>query len=191
MEPFSTFYQRSRAELSRVISASRRHRATRAVFVATRDREHALSVVRQVAVESGCAVYHFSAAARRRWQPERLAFEACGGPSADPAELLRQAIDVRGGGVVILEDVLCFLRDQGGDRAARAQFVDALSAGSRSEGVVLAFLEPPESAGYVPAIVGGPATWWRCPAAQAAKPDTRQRRSLVAYRRACARSAPT
>jgi len=153
MEKLSAFYQRSQAELGRVILATQQHRCTRAVLVTTRDRDHALNVVRQIAIEKGRAVFHYSAASRRRWRQDRLEFEACGGPCQDPAELLRQANEIRGGGVVLLEDLLLFLRDQGGDRAARAQFVQILSPESRSEGIVLVFIEPPESETYIPCIL--------------------------------------
>ena len=153
MEKLSTFYRRSQAEFGRVIQAAQQHRCTRAVLVTTRDREHALNVVRQIAVEAGRPVYHYSTASRRRWRADHLEFEACGGPCQDPAELLRQANEIRGGGVVLLEDSLIFLRDQGGDRAARAQFVQMLSTESRAEGVVLVFIEPPESATFIPGIL--------------------------------------
>ncbi len=153
MEQRSVFYQRSREELWRIIESSRAHGCTRAVLVTTRDREHAVHVVRQVAVEAGRPVYHYSAAGRRRWRDDRLAYEPCGGPCHDPSELLRQAHELREGGVVLVEDVMSFLREQGGDRGARAQFMEMLAAESRSAGVVMVFVEPPEAEGYVPSVV--------------------------------------
>jgi len=153
MNQRSTFYERSRDELRRTLESSRAHGCTRVVLVTTRDREHAVHVVRRIAVEAEYPVHHFSAAGRRRWRADRLVFEPCGGPCHDPAELLRHAHEVRDGGLVIVEDLLGFLREQGGDRSARAQFVGMLGAESRSAGVVVVFVEPPEAEAHVPSVV--------------------------------------
>jgi len=76
-----------------------------------------------------------------------------GGETPDPANLLRNAADLRGGGVVVLEDCAAFLRDEGGDRRMRMALAQMLSSDATSEGLVLIFLEPPEAERYLPSIL--------------------------------------
>ncbi|MBI5445332.1 MAG: ATP-binding protein [Deltaproteobacteria bacterium] len=54
---------------------------------------------------------------------------------------------------MVLEDVLPALRDDNGDRAARTALMQCLSSESRSEGLVLVFLEPPERESCLPSIL--------------------------------------
>lgn len=141
-------------ELYRIISSASIHQCVRAVLVTTRDREHAINLVREVAVHSGHPLYHFTIAARRRYRSDHLSFEVCGGGCQDPAELLRCVIEIKGGGVIIIEDLVPCLKDQSGDRNARAQLSSMLSAETRIDrGVVLVFIEPPESESSLPNIL--------------------------------------
>ncbi len=141
-------------ELSRVIASAITHRCVRAVLVTTRDREHAIEVVREVAVESEHPLYHFTTACRRRYRPDRLSFEVYGEGCQDPAELLRRVVEIKGGGVVIIEDLIPCLKDQTGDRTARAQLNLMLAGDARVDnGIVMVFIEPPESESCLPGIL--------------------------------------
>jgi hypothetical protein len=139
--------------LSRIIQASQMSRSVRACLLATRDREHALNVVKEASYQLSCALYQFSVAERRRFQREQLRWETIGGETPDPAVLLRSAAELRGGGVVVLEDCAAFLRDDGGDRRMRMALSQMLACESAREGLVLVFLEPPEGERCLPSIL--------------------------------------
>lgn len=140
-------------ELGRIISSARIHKCIRAVLVTTLDREHAINLVKEVTVKGEIPLYHFTSASRRRYRNDRKAFETCGGGCQDPAELLRHVTEVRGGGVIIIEDFLGHLQDKNGDRNARTQVNLMLSSESKVDGTVIVFIEPPESECYIPSIL--------------------------------------
>lgn len=140
-------------ELSRIISSVRTHRCIRAVLVTSRDREHAINLIKEVTVMDEIPLYHFTSASRRRYRNDRKVFETCGGGCQDPAELLRHAAEAKGGGVIIFEDFLAYLQDKNGDRNARTQFNLMLSSETKVDGTVMVFIEPPESECYVPSIL--------------------------------------
>lgn len=141
------------AELGSIIKASRMNNCMRAVYVATRDREHAMNLVREASVKEGVPLYHFTVAVRRRYKTESLSFEVCGNGCQDPAELLRHITELNKGGVVILDDFLSCVQDRGGDRTARAQLSSMLSSENKADGMVMVFIEPPESEEYIPTII--------------------------------------
>jgi hypothetical protein len=140
-------------ELSRIIASSANNRGIRAVILTTRDREHALNSIRDTTVTEKKDLYHFTVAARRKWNQKQFKFEAAGSGTQDPAELLRSAHDIRGGAVVVIEDLLNTLCDRGGDKNARTQLCAMLSSEKTNDGTVLVFLEPPEAQSNIPSML--------------------------------------
>ena len=140
-------------ELTRVVQAACSTRRVRAALFTTRDRDQALSVIKEAVVRAGRPLHHFTVASRRRYNPTQLNWEVAGGSSPDTAGLLRSAQEIRGGGVVVFEDCAAHLRDASGNSMARMQLADMLSAETTHEGLVLVFLEPPEAAGHLPAML--------------------------------------
>ena len=140
-------------ELSGVIGSSTESKCVRACLLTTRDRDFALRLLKEVAVAADRPLYHFSVAGRRRYHPARLRFEEVGGGSTDLFDLLRHAAEVRGGGVVVLEDATPHLRDATGDQRMRMRLAQLLSGETDSEGLVLVFLGPPEAESHLPAIL--------------------------------------
>lgn len=140
-------------DLARVIRASQNARAVRACLLTTRDRDHALSTLKETVSACNRPLYHFTVAGRRRYNSNQLKWEVVGGDSADAAGLLRHAQELRGGGVVGLEDCTAFLRDEGGDQRMRMLLAQMLSCETASEGLVLVFVESPETERHLPAIL--------------------------------------
>lgn len=141
-------------ELERIITSSRLYRCVRAVLVTTRDREHAINLVKESSLENKQELYHFTTVCRRRYRPECQSFEISGGECQDPAEVLKRINDIKSGGIVIIEDLLVCLKDQTGDRNARAQLNLMLSSETKIEkGIVMVFIEPPESECSLPNIL--------------------------------------
>ena len=140
-------------ELSRIIASSASNRVIRVGILTTRDREHALNIVRDTAVTEEKDLYHFTVASRRKWNQNRFKYETAGGGSQDPAELLRSAQNIRGGAVVVIEDLLNTLCDRNGDKNARTQLCAMLSSEKPNDGTVIVFLETPESQSNIPAML--------------------------------------
>lgn len=140
-------------DLTRVIYASQHTHMVRACFLMTRDRDYALSMLKEITVTCQRPLYHFTLTSRRRYQPAHVQWEVVGGDTTDTISLLRQAHELRGGGVVILEDCTAWLRDDGGDPRLRIALAQMLSAETTSDGLVLIFVEPPEAERYLPAIL--------------------------------------
>lgn len=136
--------------LVRLGLSSQACREIRACLLMTRDREQALILLKQAAAESKRALYHFSVAGRRRYTKARLDWEAIGGEMPDPHSLLRQAGEVRGGGFVVLEDCIPYLRDESGDNRVRMELAQMLGIDRATDGLVLVFLEPPEAERLLP-----------------------------------------
>lgn len=141
------------SELGRIIASARMHKCIRAVLLTTRDREHAMNLVKEVAVKGSAALYHFTAAIRRRYRNDRLCYEVCGNGCQDSGELLRHVNELKDGGIVIMDDFLSSIQDRNGDRTARAHLNSMLSSETKTEGTVMVFIEPPESESYIPAIL--------------------------------------
>ncbi len=143
-------------ELGSVVASAKTHTCIRAVLATTRDREYTLNLLKEAAVHMECCLYHYTAACRRRYCRERMTFEANGSGSPDPAELLRHIPGIRGTSIVIVEDMIPCLKDQSGDRNARAQLYLMLSGETSAEsGIVIVFIEPPESESSIPSILEG------------------------------------
>ncbi|MGH8560223.1 MAG: ATP-binding protein [Methylococcales bacterium] len=117
----------------------------------TRDRDYALNMVRNAVVAERLPLHHFTVACRRQYQSDRLRWNNQGG-DADVLGLLRAAEELAAGGVVVFEDAMGSLRDDG-DPRARALLRQMLSAETRSQRLVLVFIEPPEAESHVPAVL--------------------------------------
>ena len=140
-------------DLRRVIQASRLARVARACLLTTRDRDHGLNMLKQVTMDCDQPLYLFTVAGRRRYNPAQLKWNAVGTETSDTLGLLRHAQELRGGGVVVLEDCAALLRDEGGDQRVRMTLAEMLSTETANDGLVLVFLEPPEAAGRLPSIL--------------------------------------
>lgn len=152
--PSAIYDPRALAEdLERVSLASRLSQRIRACLVLTRDREHALDVVKETVVGAGRPLYHFHVSGRRCFAAAELRWEPLGAAAGDVHALLQGALELRGGGVVVLEDCVAQLRDETGDPRARMLLARMLSAEVSSNGLVLVFLEPPEAEGRLPTIL--------------------------------------
>jgi SpoVK/Ycf46/Vps4 family AAA+-type ATPase len=139
--------------LTRVIRACEETGTVRACLLTTRDREHALNKVRQITSSLKAPLYHFTVAGRRRHQPERLSWELIGSDAADAYSLIIHAQELHSSGVVVFEDCIPFFRDEGGDLRARMALALLLADQSRQNGLLLIFMEPPESASRLPSIL--------------------------------------
>ncbi len=142
-------------DLQRIISSASDNHVIRAGLLTTRDRDHALDIIRQAITAVKKDLYHFTVAARRKWNQAQFQFESCGGTTPDPAELLRAAQATRGGAVVIIEDLLATICDTNGDRNARQQLASMISSEKPSDGTVIIFLEPPEAEANIPSMLAG------------------------------------
>lgn len=140
-------------DLVRVIKGARTMQAARACLVTTRDREQAITIVVQAAADAGAVLYHYTVAARRRYDRERLTWKLMAEGDPDPGALLAAVSETQGGGVFIVEDCVPPLRDEGGDRSARMKLAELLSSGTAAAGIVLVFVEPPEAASRLPALL--------------------------------------
>ena len=140
-------------EFLRVIRASQSTGNSRACLLTTRDREYALSMVKKIAVECNFPLYHFTVAGRYRYNHAQLKWETTGNTLADAPTLLKHAQEVKGGGVILIEDCSPFLRDEGGDQRVRMTIADMLSSHNGGTGTVLVFLEPPEAGCKLPSIL--------------------------------------
>src|SRR5206468_11060505 len=141
-------------DLARTIRASQNMNSIRACLVTTRDRDHALNVIKETVSKTDRSLYHFTVAGRRRYNPAQFNWSSAGGESPDGLTLLRHAQEVRGGGIVILEDCVGYLSDHNGDPRTRSQVAQMLSSETSVDGgLVLIFLEAPESESRLPAML--------------------------------------
>jgi hypothetical protein len=140
-------------DLARVIHSSRISQAARVCLLTTRDREYALSMLKETAVSCERPLYHFTVSGRRCYNPTQLKWDVVGGEAPDTVALLRQAHELRGGGVVAFEDCAVYMRDDGGDHRMRMMLADMLSTENTSDGLVLVFVEPPEGERRLPSIL--------------------------------------
>lgn len=125
----------------------------RACTIVAGDHARAVTVAADTAQDVGCPAYVLSAAGSRRWDAAVGGWRPLPGEtSPDPAAMLRQAIGVPGGGLVVLEDVLPALRDEGGDPRARALLTTALE-GPSAAGLLLAFLAPAGAGAQLPGLL--------------------------------------
>jgi len=140
-------------ELQRVFKASCISETSRACLAVTRDREQAITLIREAALTSNAPLYHFTVVSRRRYVTESLSWEKVGQGIADPSEMLQNVSDTKGGGIFIVEDCLPLLRDDGGERSARMTLSEMLAPNGPREGLVVVFVEPPEAERHLPKML--------------------------------------
>lgn len=140
-------------EIGRIIISAINHKCIRAVLLTTRDSKHAMNLVKEIATHYQQPLYHFTTACRQKYNIEHLSFEPSYKECQDPAELLKRIIEIKGGGIVLIEDLIPCLKDQTGDRNARAQINLMLNDIKIDKGIVMVFIEPPESESLLPAIL--------------------------------------
>ena len=145
--------QEASGDLSRIVQSSQQTKAARLCHLATRDREQAFTLLKQVATDCSRPLYHFTNAGRNRWNAAELRWDVVGGETRDDVSLLRAAGDVRGGGIVATEECLPKMRDDGGDPNMRMTLAQMLSPDALHDGVVLVFVEPPEARKYLPSML--------------------------------------
>lgn len=135
------------------ILASRSAQSVRACLLSTRDRDHALGLLKETVRGMEVSLYHFTIASRCRYHKNDFRWETIGRGPNDAYTLLDEAQRLRGGGVVVLEDCAAFLKDEGGEQRMRMLLAQMLSAETKSEGLVLVFVEPPEAGDRLPSIL--------------------------------------
>lgn len=139
--------------LVRIYQASCIAGAARACLVITRDRAQAITLIRDAAGNAETSLYHFTVAARRRYVASKLSWESIGNGTPNIQDLLNSTAESSGGGIFIIEDCLSLLKDDGGDRPARMMLAEMLNPTSQKDGLVLVFVEPPESERHLPRLL--------------------------------------
>ena len=142
-------------EIVRITRSSENSRAIRVGILTTRDRDHALNVIREAAVTAKKEMYHITVASRRKWNQSQFRFETSGAGSQDPTALLSFAENIKGGGVVVIEDMLITLNDRTGDKNARTKLSTMLSSDKPNDGTTIIFLDAPEAETSIPSMLDG------------------------------------
>lgn len=127
-------------QLDRIVRMARLYDLTRALVVMTADREYAYGQLIQAGLRGQLPVYRYSVSGREQYSPERFRWESCQAAFHEPAEVIRAAGDLQGPALVILEEILPALREQGGEPQARIQFARVLE--TPGQGKVLVLLGP-------------------------------------------------
>jgi len=139
--------------LTSVIRSAVSGRYVRACLLTTRDRDHAVTIVRSAVQSCGQPLYHFSVAgcrqfdfAHQRWNDQRE-------ERLDGHAILQEVRALNSGGVVIIESCAALMREEGGDTAMRIRLAHMLSADTHGAPLVLIFLDAPEASRYIPSTV--------------------------------------
>lgn len=147
-----------RERLLRTIDASQKAQQARACLFSTRDRDHALNFFKEAVLsmtgEDKLSLFHFAISARRQFNLQNLSWETIGRGVSDTVSLLDEVQQLKTGGIVILEDCVPFMRDEGGDQRVRMLLAQMLSAETKKDGLVLVFVEPPEAERHLPSLFG-------------------------------------
>lgn len=139
--------------LSRVISSAVSGSNVRACLLTTRDRDHAVTIVRNAVQASNQPLYHFSVAGSRQFDFTRQRWNDLREERLDGHAILREACALKAGGVVVIESCAALLREEGGDSAMRIRLAHMLSVDTHGTPLVLVFLDAPEAGRYIPATV--------------------------------------
>ncbi|MEQ1779419.1 MAG: AAA family ATPase, partial [Nitrosomonas sp.] len=147
-----------RERLLRTIDASQKAQQVRACLFSTRDRDHALNFLKETVLsmtgEDKLPLFHFTISARRQFNLQNLSWETIGRGVSDTVSLLDEVQQLKTGGIVILEDCVPFMRDEGGNQGVRMLLAQMLSAETKKDGLVLVFIEPPEAERHLPSLFG-------------------------------------
>lgn len=142
-------------DLARVIRSAQITRSARACLVATRDREHAFTLIEDVATREGVALHHITPAVIRCYDAERLEWLTIDSSDRGPAEMLEEASSQTRGGVAVFEEFVPQVQDGSEHVKARLQLAELLGRTNSSQGLVLAFIEAPEAERQLPALLAG------------------------------------
>lgn len=161
MNQFKNVQEELFRDLSPLIQTCQATHSSRAVLMTTRDRDFALSVLRNAVADSrkleglsDLQMYHFTVASRRRMNFEKHGeWETIGHDQSDACGLLQQALEMKKGGLVVLEECLAFLADKGGDVRMRMALAQAISKETRRSGLILLFLESSGAEVNLPSIL--------------------------------------
>lgn len=144
-------------QLARIMKASRVAQNIRACLLGTHDRDHALNLLKETfgrtTADGEITLYHFTVAAKRQYQSRTHDWNIIGQSAGDVLTLLQDARQLTSGGVVVLEDFLPFLADEGGDQRVRMLLAQMLSAETKCAGLLLVFVEAPQSEKRLPSIL--------------------------------------
>lgn len=139
--------------LSRLCRTAAITRSARMALVGARDREHALSLIEEVAVASGTPAHHVTPAGTRRFDARTLDWAPVKRSDLTPAQMLDQALAL-GGGLVVMEQLVAQLQDASPHVQARVQLADLLARDDLGpHGLVLACLEAPDAQSQLPALL--------------------------------------
>lgn len=142
-------------DLARVIRSAVITQSARAVLVATRDREHAFSLIEETATRETVALHHVTPAGIRRYAPDRLEWVVTDSSDRGPAEMLDEAGREERGGVVVFEEFIPQVQDGSQHVRARLQLAELLARGNLGYGLVLVFVEAPEAERQLPSLLAG------------------------------------
>jgi AAA+ superfamily predicted ATPase len=145
--------QACQAELARVAGSARACSAARAVLLMARDREEALALLERVAIDKGLPLRHITAAAIRNYDAGSLAWTTEDESDRSPADMLQDAARREVHCIVLLEELLCHIKDGSQHVRARLQLADLLADPGRSAGLLLVLLEAPEAETSAPAMI--------------------------------------
>lgn len=142
-------------DLARVIRSAVITQCARAVLVATRDREHAFSLIEETASREDVVLHHVSPASIRRYVPERLEWVTTDSGDRSPSEMLDEAASLERGGIVIFEEFVPQIQDGSQHVRGRLQLAELLARSNLAHGIVLVFVEAPEAEGQLPSLLAG------------------------------------
>ena len=140
------------ATLQPVLAAARLARCARATVLVTRDRDFALAQLCELALRTGAPLVHCTVAGRREFDRTELRWRDESSGPAEAVDLLNAACSRRAG-IVILEDCLYPMRDEGGNPQMRMALARVLAPETEREGLVLVFLDRPEAERHIPSIL--------------------------------------
>lgn len=139
--------------LNRLCRTAAITRSARMALVGARDREHALSLMEDVAVATGTPAHHVTPAGTRRFDVKALEWSAVKRNDLTPSQMLDQAVSL-GGGLVVMEQLVAQLQDASPQVQARVQLAELLARADLGQhGLVLACLEAPEAQAQLPALL--------------------------------------
>ncbi len=145
------FQEPTCGHVGRILDAAQQNNSARAVLLLTHDPDLGLAAAREVAREHSAPLYAMSMAARQQLRPGAANFETTAATAADPVDVLRAGLDVKGHALVFFKDMLRYVSDSSGDPRARAILLEMLSGDNRRPHLYC-FCEPPEGECNVPSF---------------------------------------
>ena len=173
--------ERCREELARVVRSARVCASARVVLLMTRDREEALVLVETVATQEKVPLRHVTPAALRTYDPEAIKWSQTDSGDRTPPDMLEQARNGKQDSVVILEELLCQIKDGSQHVKARLCLADLLAESNRLAGLVLVLIEAPEAEAHIPAMIAAQVVKLSIGYPKADELDTLARAEMASY----------